>query len=466
MPWPEQIVPVTMARVAVVAPESRSRRVMIETSDLGFFEPDPPLDAPDGRTSVQGQRSGPDALEEEPRLAEHEPDPDALATQGRTDLIQGEEDLAARLDGAHHTCGCTVVTGWLARHDLDTLRSRLTSYGGAVTELTPPRGMMPPTAHVMSSRSDALRPLVSTYATVPYRDIDPTWFAAIAYMVMFGMMFGDVGHGLLLLVLGVASTRTHRSPIDRLAPAAPFLLGAGIASIGFGFLYGEAFGPTGLVPTLWLRPLDQPETLLVAGLVLGSMLMSITFVLAATNRWREGGAALALYAPSGIGGSLLFAGAAAVFGGLAGSMSWLWQAGAVLALCGALLVFVGLVVQAGTRPSGVAQAVVEMFDTVLRLGSNLVSFTRLAAFGLTHAVITGVVWDGTVSLWDRGSLLAVTAAVVLFLVGNLAAFALGVLVAAIQALRLEYYEMFSRLFASEGRPFEPWHVPVERSETS
>ncbi len=95
-----------------------------------------------------------------------------------------------------------------------------------------------------------------------------------------------------------------------------------------------------------------------------------------------------------------------------------------------------------------------MFDTLLRLGSNVVSFTRLAAFGLTHAVITGVVWDGTVSLWDRGGIVAFAAAVVLFVVGNLAAFALGGLVAAIQALRLEYYEMFSRLFASEGRPFD------------
>jgi V/A-type H+-transporting ATPase subunit I len=106
-----------------------------------------------------------------------------------------------------------------------------------------------------------------------------------------------------------------------------------------------------------------------------------------------------------------------------------------------------------------------MFDTVLRLGSNVVSFTRLAAFGLTHAVITGVVWDGTVNLWDRATVLTIGAAVLLFTAGNLVAFALGALVGAIQALRLEYYEMFSRLFVAEGRPFEPWHLPVERSET-
>ena len=55
---------------------------------------------------------------------------------------------------------------------------------------------------------------------------------------------------------------------------------------------------------------------------------------------------------------------------------------------------------------------------------------------------------------------AVLAAVVVFVVGNAVAFALEALVAGVQALRLEYYELFSRVFTAEGRPFHPWHVPV------
>ncbi len=66
----------------------------------------------------------------------------------------------------------------------------------------------------------------------------------------------------------------------------------------------------------------------------------------------------------------------------------------------------------------------------------------------------------------RGTVLAYAAAVVLFALGNLAAFSLGALVGAIQALRLEYYELFSRLFTDQGRPFRPWHVPTTRLETS
>jgi len=55
-------------------------------------------------------------------------------------------------------------------------------------------------------------------------------------------------------------------------------------------------------------------------------------------------------------------------------------------------------------------------------------------------------------------------AVILFLVGNTATFALEGLVAGVQALRLEYYELFSRVFAGEGRPFSPWSIPLATGE--
>jgi len=67
-------------------------------------------------------------------------------------------------------------------------------------------------------------------------------------------------------------------------------------------------------------------------------------------------------------------------------------------------------------------------------------------------------------LWQPGP--AAIAAVLLFVVGNLAAFALEALVVGVQALRLEYYELFSRVFTTEGRPFRPWHVALADGERS
>ena len=100
---------------------------------------------------------------------------------------------------------------------------------------------------------------------------------------------------------------------------------------------------------------------------------------------------------------------------------------------------------------------VELVDTVIRLGSNVVSFARLAVFGLMHATLMMVVWNGTTALWALGW--RALAAILVFVLGNALAFALEALVAGIQALRLEYYELFSRIFQSEGRPFHPW-APV------
>src|SRR5262249_12065215 len=102
-------------------------------------------------------------------------------------------------------------------------------------------------------------------------------------------------------------------------------------------------------------------------------------------------------------------------------------------------------------------------DLVMRLGANLVSFARLGAFGLTHAALGLVVWQATTGSWRHGGLAAL-GAVVIFLAGNALTFALEGLIAGIQALRLQYYQLFSRVFDIEGRPFQPWHVPLATTE--
>lgn len=467
MPWREHLVAVPMARVALVAPEPRFRRVLVEVVDAGVFEPDPVPEGAAGpfATAAAGAVGG--GAEAPPARLSAEPvDVEELVADGARALLLGEAELERRVAAAHRDHGCAVLPGWIPTRALDPLGARLAPLGGAVASITPAPGRVPPTATTEAAMSARFRPLVSAYATVPYRDVDPTLFAAVAYIVMFGMMFGDVGHGFAIVALGVAARRAGTGWLHPAQRVWSFLVGAGVAAVGFGFLYGECFGPTGIVPTLWIEPLDDPETLLVAGLVVGCGLLTVTLGLATVNRWREGGPALAVYSAAGLGGAMLFAGAGGVVGGLLLDAAPLRIAGFIAAVAGLIAVFVGLLAGVGWGLTGLAQAVVELFDTILRLGSNVVSFARLAAFGLTHAVITGVVWDGTVALWETGGGLGPIAAVVLFTAGNLAAIALGALVAAIQALRLEYYELFSRLFVAEGRPFAPWHLPVDRSESS
>jgi len=351
--------------------------------------------------------------------------------------------------------GVRALAGWAPTAAVAELANRLAPLGGTVVELARPAGVDPPTLLAASGRGSGLRPLVDTYAVVPYHDVDPTWFASAAYVVMFGMMFGDIGDGLLVVVAGLWLRASRHPRLEAARRVWPLVVALGLSAMAFGALYGELFGPT--IPAVWLRPLDQPTRLLAVGIALGAALLAVAYGLGTVNRWREGGLGLALYSPSGLAGAALFVGAALVAGGVLAGSSWLWVAGLTVACVALVLIAAGLRMGAGPGAAGAVQASVELTDVVIRLGSNVVSFARLAAFGLTHAALGQVVWDATRSLWRVSP--AAAAAVMVFAAGHVVAFGLEALVAGVQALRLEYYELFSRIFITEGRPFRPWHVP-------
>jgi V/A-type H+-transporting ATPase subunit I len=468
MGWRELGAPLRMQRVALVSSKVALRDMLVRVADAGTVEVD--LAAPRGepgaadvsRTQPVPSCSGPGIdPSATPRLSRALPDLDELARDGRYDLVRGEAELHAFADGAVARGEVAALAGWMAATDVAGLTDALADVGASVVPIPTPRGVDPPT---LLGRGEGVRqaftPLVETYGTVPYADVDPSVLAGLAYMLMFGMMFGDAGHGALLVIAGLLLRAAWPHRLARFRKVWPFVVGAGVVAIGFGLLYGEFFGPTGAIPVLWLAPLDEPVTLMAVALGIGAVLLAGAQVLGTFNRWREGGWPLALSSPSGIAGAALLAGLGLVVLGVITDLIWLVVAGALVLLVGIALAYVGFLATSGGGATGITQATVEVFDAVVRVGTNLVSFVRLAAFGLTHAAIGRVVWDGTTALWESGGFLVV-GAVAVFLVGNAVAFGLEALVAGVQALRLEYYELFSRVFTSEGRPFRPWHVPTD-----
>jgi V/A-type H+-transporting ATPase subunit I len=467
MRWRESAVPVRMQRVALVAPSAALREVLTEVAGAAAMQIDQDAD----RRAAAPQRGVPQARVRTPQgmaaqpatplISTAPPDMTELERSGRADLLAGEAELARKAAAALRRSDAAALTGWIPVSRLPEITAALAAAGGAVVPLSRPAWSQAPTLLAERGLHHELTPLVQTYGTVPYADVDPSWLAFASYVLMFGMMFGDAGQGALLVVVAVVLRLGWPPWLRRFRAAWPFVAGAGVAATAFGLLYGEFFGPTGLVPVLWINPLDQPVTLLLAAAGGGAVLLAGAYALGTVNRWREGGWRAALYAPSGIAGSALFLGAAA---GAAGwrfhADGWL-AAGGLLAIAGLGLAFAGFVAEAGRGGAAVTQASVELFDLVVRLGSNVVSFTRLAAFGLTHAALGLLVFEGTQALWHRGGVLAV-AGVLVFAAGTALAFSLEALVAAVQALRLEYYELFSRVFVAQGEPFRPWHVPLAR----
>ncbi|TQJ86005.1 V-type ATPase 116kDa subunit family protein [Streptomyces sp. SLBN-31] len=457
---PARAAPVRMQRVAVVAPRGALRDVLVRVADAGCLELDHPDDAPRGTAPAARALRALRTEAAPPLLSLTPPDMPELQAAGRTDLLAGEAQLEAHRAAAVSRGPAAALAGWCPVTDVPRLGADLADAGGALVPLRKPRGIDPPTLLTTSPVRRSFGPLVRTYGTVPYTDIDPTVPAGVAYVVMFGMMFGDAGHGALLL-LGALLLRLGRPRrLAPLRPLWPFVAGAGLTSTLAGLAYGEFFGPTGVLPVLWLDPLDEPLRLLASAVGFGAILLALAYAAGIVNRWRENGPGRALYAASGIAGAAVFLGLALAAGGVLLHTPALTWSGAALAVTGLVLVGVGLIAESGGGASGVLQTGVQLFDVVVRIGSNTVSFARLAAFGLTHAALGGIVWQATTALAGRGPL-AVAAALLVFLLGNALAFALEALVAGIQALRLEFYELFSRVFDAEGRPFMPWHVPTE-----
>ena len=464
MRWREALNPVGMQRVALLAPTESLRDLLVTVADLGSVD----LDDLGGSRSAAAspaaaalQRVGRGA--QVAALVAWRHDLAGWEQDGRVDLIAGEAQLDERAARAVTQGRVSALIGWAAADTVPPLAEAAAAVDGSVVVLPAPRGVDPPTLLSQQGAARDFAPLVRTYATVPYRDVNPSVLAGVAYVVMFGMMFADAGQGLLLL-LGALAVRAGRwRRLARLRPYWLFLAGAGLASSVFGALYGEFFGPTGVIPVVWLAPLDNAVTLLLVAVAVGALLLAGAYALGTVNRFREGGWRRAVYAPSGLAGASLFLGFGALAGGLYLHHGVLVAGGALVALAGLVVGYAGLYAAAGGGAAGASQAVIELFDLVIRLGSNLVSFARLAAFGLTHAALGLVVWQGATGLAQQGPL-GLAGAVVVFVVGNALTFALEGLVAAIQALRLEYYELFSRIFEGEGRPFRPWHVPLAPTE--
>jgi V/A-type H+-transporting ATPase subunit I len=454
-----------MSRVALVAPRARLRAMLAALADAGAAQLVGPLPAAHG-DAVEAlrrlERSAPGAAPVAARIAEAGPDLDTLEREGRRDLLAGEVQLIRRAEAAVVHGRFAALVAWVPSDELPALSARLAGMGAAAVELRRPAFVEPPTLLRPGRAARRFQPLVDTYGAVRYADLDPTLFAAASFVLMFGMMFGDVGHGLLLAGLGLALRRTRSPRLREARRLWAFPVAGGLAAAGFGLLYGEAFGPTGIVPTLWLEPTEEPVELLTAALAVGALLLTCGYALGILNRRRESGWRAALIAPSGVAGFGLFAGLGLLALGLVLPSAALAVAAATVATVGAALLLAGFAAEAGFGGAAVAQTAVELLDAIVRVGANLISFTRLAAFGLMHAALGAVVLDAASGLWDGGGA-GVLAGAAVFAAGNAAAFALEALVAGVQAMRLEYYELFSRVFAGEGKPFRAWRIPMVRN---
>ncbi len=323
---------------------------------------------------------------------------------------------------------------------------------------------------------------VRTYGLPGYNDVDPTPFVALSFLIMFGMMFGDVGHGLCLAAIGAAMAFLPYKLFTAMRDLGRILLMAGLSGTLFGFLFGSCFGieRDSFLPDLWMRP-SHPENLtkfLAAAMALGVALLSLGVVLNIVQALRQKKVRKALIGQWSASSliffwSLLVLFAMSMMGKEITAPSWLIISLLATPLClvaGGQVAFLLLDkrrhARIGVSPSSsaeeeheeeIATILFEPIEIVMNLFSNSVSFLRVAAFGLAHAALTMAVFTVNDMVESR------VATVLSLPLEHLFIIVLEGMIVTIQCLRLEYYEFFSKFFVGNGVAYAPLSIRKDDS---
>lgn len=289
--------------------------------------------------------------------------------------------------------------------------------------------------------------LVQNYGIPRYGEFDPTLLFAVTFIVMFGAMFGDVGHGATLALVGWFARQ-------KLQQVTPLFIVAGISSSLFGFLYGSIFGFENVLPALWLSPLHHPFLMLKLALYWGVGFILLATIITIVNRFQAREYLDAVFNHTGIAGIALY------LGGFHAAATWLethaFDSVQQLEFFTPLLLVLGYKWHENKLPlmERVLVTAIEGFEAVMSYLTNTLSFLRVAAFSLNHVALA-------IAVFTLADMMDAPASWLVIVLGNIFIIALESAIVTIQILRLEYYEGFSRFFSGNGRAFLPLRSGVK-----
>ncbi|GHU22325.1 hypothetical protein FACS1894164_04460 [Spirochaetia bacterium] len=333
-------------------------------------------------------------------------------------------------------------------------------------------------------------PLIFSYGAPAYNTIDPTPFVAGFFAVLFGIMFGDVGQGLVLFILGIAAGNKNIQFFKNYRNFSIPMKTVGVTSMFMGLLYGSVFSYENLLiaPTraitglLTGHPVDRvlhlmPEAsnmtkvfyFLGFTIALGVVLNSIGLIINIINQITLKHYERAFFSRTGLAGALffwyvLFMAVRIFF--FHGKAAWFDIVGIGLP---AFVIFFGPLIWnliSGERPlfkegivTFLVEGVVEILETVSGYFSNTVSFLRVGAFALSHVILSFIVFTMVEKL--SGLSFGPLWSLIIALFGNLVIILLEGMIVAIQVVRLQYYEFFSKFFTETGIRFAPFRFKKE-----
>ncbi len=371
-------------------------------------------------------------------------------------LAKKREQFAEIRRNAVHSDMFFYVVGWMEAKEADKLEKEINDSGDVVMfyseDASKTKELDPPTKLKNNFIFRPFEMFVKMYGLPAYGEIDPTPILAITYILFFGIMFGDVGQSAILAIAGFIIYKVKKLDL------AGIIGMVGLAGIVTGFIYGSFFGNEEIIPRLFgittVKPMQSIMPLLIGTVCMGACIILFGMCLNVINMFREHDIGAAIFWHNGIAGIVFYLSIILVVVNLLAGLNIPGVVFAVLFTVSLLSMYLCTpltrLVEGKKHwlPSNgmfFVENLFEMFEVVLSFCTNTISFLRIGAFAVIHV----------------GMMMAVSAlsggggagALIVTILGNIIVMVLEGLIVAIQVLRLEYYEMFSRYFQGTGKEF-------------
>ncbi len=362
-----------------------------------------------------------------------------------------------------------VITGWVPSSKVPNFSEKIKDVSPDILIETSPykRGKEEEEENVPVALRNPriIRPFqgfVMNYARPQYGEIDPTFLLAIAFPFMFGAMFGDVGQGLLLALLGWLLSSGKVKALKSMAGLGGVVLACGISATIFGFLYGSIFGFEDVLHPLIFSPITNIMTTLAFAIAIGMVLLSIGFIVSILNSFTEKNWGHLLFEPHGLAGLLLYWSLLGLAIEVIAGKYFLPPVvfGLMALISGLAVMFSEVLINLleGHRPlveeplfTYGFRSFFELFEVLISLLSNSVSFVRIGAFAVAHVGLTSVILI-------LAALISPSHGIGYWIVvafGNLFIIGFEGMIVGIQTMRLSYYEFFSKFFKGGGERYNP-----------
>ncbi len=367
---------------------------------------------------------------------------------------QAATDKELKLAPRQYTLETVYLEGWVRSDKEDDLKKVLETSVSCydLVLLDPEEGENPPTCNKNNKFVSPFQSVTNMYEVPNYKEVDPNPMMSIWFWFIFGMMMGDVGYGVVMLIGGILFLKLKK-PKGMLKQIGKIITYSSIPTILFGVLYGSYFG-FGWFEPVFVNPVKEPLTVLIFSFGVGLLhiVSGLVVKMYASFKAKDYWQAILDDFPWIV--LLLGLGVFAI--GL--KIEGLSKIGLIMiaASAGIITIF------GGRRKQGFIRKITGGFTSLYGLVnhmSDVLSYSRLLALGLSTAIIAEVM--NRLAGMVQGSIIGIIMSVFIYIIGHIFNIGMGLLSAYVHDSRLQYIEFFGKFYEGGGYEFRPLSVQLK-----